>query len=314
MLSRIISNETIDTIDAPEIKMIEIGGSEIETEHKRRRRRRRRRPRSKISLSASSDSQSACGECDDSTCATVSLSSDDLSTATSPREQQQKQRRNKNNQKKTKKQQQKQKNKQNKNAQHHEVSLEEQSRYLAMDCEMVGVGKGGKRSSVARVTIVDWDGRIVYDEFVRQDQEVTDYRTFVSGITPLDVEDATLTLEECRQEVRTMIADKILVGHALKNDLRALGLTHPWTEIRDTAKYEPFMQIRFEDNVLWPRKLKELALEKLERKIQRDGEPHSAYEDAAAAMDLYRSVRRKWENVMDYKIKKTQEIENTRNQ
>ena len=192
------------------------------------------------------------------------------------------------------------------------MSLEEQSRYLAMDCEMVGIGRGGKRSSVARVTLVDWDGRIVYDEFVRQEQEVTDYRTFVSGITPLDVEDATLTLEECRQHVKTMIAgDKILVGHALKNDLRGLGLTHHWMATRDTAKYEPFMQTRFDDNILWPRKLKHLAFEKLQREIQREGEPHSAYEDAAAAMDLYRTVRRKWEKVMDYKIKKTKEFENT---
>lgn len=291
----------IDTNDAPEIKMIEIGGPQTETEQKRRRRRRRRRPRSKMS-SAALEPQISCGNsgCDDSTCGTVSLSSDDSSTATPPRQQQQQQKqRKKNNQK------------QNKNAEQ-EVSLEEQSRYLAMDCEMVGVGRGGKKSSVARVTLVNWDGRIEYDEFVRQDFEVTDYRTFVSGITPLDVEDATLTLEECRQEVQRLITDKILVGHALKNDLRALDLTHPWMATRDTAKYEPFMQTRFEDKVLWPRKLKELASEKLERKIQREGEPHSAYEDAAAAMDLYRLVRRKWEKIMDYKIKKTQEIENTR--
>merc|ERR1712232_922437 len=116
--------------------------------------------------------------------------------------------------------------------------------------------------------------------------------------------------EECRQRVKSMIDGKILIGHALKNDLRALQITHPWQSIRDTAKYEPFMKTRFDDNVLWPRKLKELAQEKLRRTIQRDGEPHSAYEDAAAAMDLYRSVRRKWEKVMDYKIKKTREIEN----
>jgi len=177
---------------------------------------------------------------------------------------------------------------------------------------MVGVGKAGKKSSVARVTVVDWNGRIVYDEFVRQEEEVTDYRTFVSGITQLDVEDATLTLDECRQHVETMIAGKILVGHALKNDLRALDLSHPWMATRDTAKYEPFMQTRFDDNVLWPRKLKDLAFEKLEREIQREGEAHSAYEDAAAAMDLYKTVRRKWEKVMDYKIKKTTEIENTK--
>ncbi|VEU34052.1 unnamed protein product [Pseudo-nitzschia multistriata] len=291
--------------------MIEIGGPETETEQKRRRRRRRRRPRSKMSSATPVEGCEKSLSCDDSTCATASLSSDDMSTATpqSPQQQTQKQRRRNNQKNKSKKQQKQNKN----NNADHEVSPEEQSRYLAMDCEMVGVGFGGKRSSVARVTLVDWDGRIVYDEFVRQEEEVTDYRTFVSGITPLDVEDATLTLEECRLEVQSMIADKILVGHALKNDMRALGLTHHWMATRDTAKYEPFMQTRFEDNILWPRKLKELALEKLERKIQRDGEPHSAYEDAAAAMDLYRLVRRKWEKVMDYKIKKTREIENTRN-
>lgn len=176
---------------------------------------------------------------------------------------------------------------------------------------MVGVGFKGRQSSVARVTLVDWDGRIVYDEFVQQEQGVTDYRTFVSGITQLDLEDATLTKDECRQQVQDMITDKILVGHALKNDLRALGLNHPWMATRDTAKYEPFMQTRFDDNILWPRKLKDLASEKLGREIQREGEPHSAYEDAAAAMDLYRLVRRKWEKVMDYKIKKTNEIEQT---
>ena len=244
---------------------------------------------------------------DDSTCATVSLSSDDSSTATPTKQYNQKQRTN-NNQKKNKKSQAKQNNKKNEPA----LSLEEQSRYLALDCEMVGVGFRGKQSSVARVTMVNWDGRIVYDELVKQEQEVTDYRTFVSGITQLDLDDATLTKDECRQQVQALIEDKILVGHALKNDLRALDLKHPWMATRDTAKYEPFMQTRFDDNILWPRKLKELASEKLGREIQREGEPHSAYEDAAAAMDLYRLVRRKWEKVMDYKIKKTNEIENTR--
>merc|ERR1719174_2280295 len=109
-----------------------------------------------------------------------------------------------------------------------------------------------------------------------------------------------------------MIDGKILIGHALKNDLRVLGITHPWYETRDTAKYDPFMKIRFNDNILWPRKLKDLAYENLKRDIQREGEPHSAYEDAAAAMDLYRLVRRKWEKVMDYKINKTRHIENAK--
>jgi len=272
----------------------------LEIEPKKRRRRRRRRTRNKINSSSPTGNEN-CVASDDSTCGTISLSSDDISTDTQQKQYNEKQRRNINPKKKNQKAQ---------NKYEQVVSVEEQSKYIALDCEMVGIGNKGKQSSVARVTVVDWNGRIVWDDFVRQEQEVTDYRTFVSGVTKLDVEDAKLTLQDCRKRIKNLIAGKILVGHALKNDLRALGLTHPWEATRDTAKYEPFMRTRFDDNILWPRKLKDLASETLGREIQRKGEPHSAYEDAAAAMDLYRLVRRKWEKVMDYKIKKTNEIEN----
>lgn len=193
--------------------------------------------------------------------------------------------------------------------QQHVLSLEEQSKYVAMDCEMVGIGYRGRKSSVARVTLVGWNGGIIFDEFVMQSVPVTDYRTFVSGVTVDDMEAATLTLEECRAQVQTLLEGKILVGHALKNDLNGLKLAHPWYMTRDTAKYEPFMQIRFEDGVLWPRKLKELTKLKLQRDIQVDGQPHSAYEDAMAAFDLYKKHTKKWEKAMQYKINKTKQVQ-----
>ena len=40
-----------------------------------------------------------------------------------------------------------------------------------------------------------------------------------------------------------MIRDKILVGHALKNDLEVLLLSHPRSMIRDTAYYRPYMRV-----------------------------------------------------------------------
>jgi len=297
---------TQDTMNSPTTEFKVIGVNQVETEHKRRRRRRRRR----TTTNNKSD--------DSSTCATESLSSDECDSSTSTplvtiistrQRLPQQQRKNKKNQLSS----QKKKQQQQQNVNEVQLSFEEKARYLALDCEMVGVGRGGKGSSVARVTLVDWDGRIVWDEFVRQEQEVTDYRTFVSGITPLDMEVATLTFDECRQKVQALISDKILVGHALKNDMRALNITHPWYITRDTAKYEPFMKTRFDDAILWPRKLKDLAFEKLQgRQIQREGEPHSAQEDAAAAMALYRTVRTKWEKIMDYKISKTKEVEQKR--
>ena len=39
------------------------------------------------------------------------------------------------------------------------------SQYLAMDCEMVGVGVCGE-SACARVVLTDWKGRVVLDKFV----------------------------------------------------------------------------------------------------------------------------------------------------
>ena len=182
-----------------------------------------------------------------------------------------------------------------------------------MDCEMVGVGMGGCKSALARVTLVDWNCCVVYDKFVLPAVPVTDYRTFVSGITAADLEENAIDRETCRQHVRTLLQGKILVGHALKNDLHALCITHPWQDTRDTAKYEPFMKVRFvEDGILWPRKLSELCHEKLNLDIQQPGMPHSAYEDAVAALQLYKSVRPKWEKVMTYKIQKTAAIENQR--
>jgi DNA polymerase III epsilon subunit-like protein len=188
------------------------------------------------------------------------------------------------------------------------LSSDEQAQYVALDCEMVGVGPRGRKSSVAQVTLVGWNGEVIFDAYVKQDEEVTDYRTFVSGITEADLETAELTFSQCQAQVQELLEGKVLIGHALKNDLIALEITHPWSMTRDTGKYEPFMQVRFNDGVFWPRKLKDLVKERLERDIQIAGKPHSAFEDAMAALDLYRTVRRKWEKAMDYKIKKTEEI------
>ena len=192
------------------------------------------------------------------------------------------------------------------------IDLPDESLFTALDCEMVGLGPNGNTSSVARVTLIDWHGETLFDEYIEQTQEVTDYRTFVSGITPeqLDSEDAnTITLEQCRIQVKELLQDRILVGHALKNDLRSLNISHPWWLTRDTAKYEPFMQVRFDDGILWPRKLKDLCSEKLSKDIQVPGQAHCPYEDASAALDLYKSVQTKWEKVIQYKISKTNQIQ-----
>lgn len=64
------------------------------------------------------------------------------------------------------------------------------TRYVAIDCEMVGTGIDGKDSVLARVSIVNRFGHLLMDTFVKPRDPVTDYRTHVSGIRPEDIRDA----------------------------------------------------------------------------------------------------------------------------
>jgi len=182
----------------------------------------------------------------------------------------------------------------------HDKPMTKSDMYFALDCEMVGVGPEGLDSAVARVTICNWSEKVILDTFVQVDTEVTDYRTFVSGIEAKDlVSDNAMPLEDVRKTVKDILSGKILIGHALENDMTALQITHPWHDIRDSANYPPFMKEG--ENapvVLRPRKLKELVREKLGGDIQDLGKAHDPVEDARSALRLYKSVRMEWEKLV----------------
>jgi len=190
------------------------------------------------------------------------------------------------------------------------ISNEEKEKYVALDCEMVGVGLYGTKSAVGRVSIVNWEGDTIFDSFVQVSEDVTDYRTYVSGLRVEDIEsDHAISYANCRGTVQNLLDGKILVGHALKNDFDCLNLSHPWHMIRDTAKFEPFMKrSKIDKTRLVSKKLKILAKDKLGIEIQKDGHAHCSIEDAAAAMDLYKKARKKWEKVVEYKISRTLQI------
>ncbi|XP_021232380.1 interferon-stimulated 20 kDa exonuclease-like 2 isoform X2 [Numida meleagris] len=56
------------------------------------------------------------------------------------------------------------------------------SKFVAIDCEMVGTGPGGRNSDLARCSIVDYEGDVLYDRYVRPAEPIVDYRTRWSGI------------------------------------------------------------------------------------------------------------------------------------
>jgi hypothetical protein len=168
--------------------------------------------------------------------------------------------------------------------------------YFCLRCGTVGIGPGGLDSAVGRVTLVNWENQVIIDTFVKVPVRVTDYRTAETGITAqaLCSENAR-KLEDVRAKVSNMIKGRILIGHGLEVDLSALGLMHPWCDVRDTAVHAPYMQ---EVNdpltvMLLPRDLQGLAIDVLRRDISdSDGGP---VVDAICCLDLYKVARSAWE-------------------
>ncbi|KAF6734721.1 RNA exonuclease 4 [Oryzias melastigma] len=162
------------------------------------------------------------------------------------------------------------------------------TKVVAIDCEMVGVGPDGEDSILARVSLVNQFGKCIYDKFVKPTERVTDYRTAVSGIRPEDIKNGE-DVHVVQKEVADILQGRIVVGHAIHNDLKILLLDHPKKHIRDTQKYKPFRKTVGSGRP----SLKLLCKEILNVKVQQ-GE-HSSVQDAQATMRLYTLVKKQWE-------------------
>ncbi|KAG6810041.1 hypothetical protein H0H93_015293, partial [Arthromyces matolae] len=169
---------------------------------------------------------------------------------------------------------------------------------------MVGVGVEGVESSLARVSLVNFYGEVQLDEFVRQRERVVDYRTQFSGIRATDMVKAR-PFDEVQKKVADLLKDRILIGHAVYNDLKtrrenieiltdvslsqALLLSHPRPLTRDTQFYAGKHKVVKSKYVA----LRNLVKQELGTTIQ-SGE-HSSVTDARATMAVFRLHRKEWE-------------------
>ena len=162
---------------------------------------------------------------------------------------------------------------------------------VSLDCEMVGCGVDCSRSLLARCSLVNYHGCVLYDSFVQPTEVVSDYRTHVSGIRPADLESPkAIPFHQAQREVRELIQGRIVVAHSVVGDLQALGLTHPIHLLRDTAHFPLLCPDR-------PRSLRSLVQERLGWLHFQAGE-HDSVEDARAAMGLYKAVEEAWEQLI----------------
>lgn len=78
-------------------------------------------------------------------------------------------------------------------------------KYVAIDCEMVGTGPQGRLSELARCSVVNYEGDVIYDKYVQPELPIVDYRTRWSGITKQHMKNAipfTTAQAEVREKKR----------------------------------------------------------------------------------------------------------------
>jgi RNA exonuclease 4 len=163
-------------------------------------------------------------------------------------------------------------------------------KYIALDCEMVGFGPTPDRDSqLARVSLVDYHGHQLYDSFVEPQVPITDYRTHITGITEETLKSAR-PFKEVQQDVATLLLGRIVVAHAIKNDLDVLMLSHPKRDIRDTSRHPGFRVLSAGKSP----SLRKLAKELLGLEIQMGA--HSSIEDARTCMLLFKQNKGAFES------------------
>eukprot|EP00331_Platyophrya_macrostoma_P014435 CAMPEP_0176413778 /NCGR_PEP_ID=MMETSP0127-20121128/4889_1 /TAXON_ID=938130 /ORGANISM="Platyophrya macrostoma, Strain WH" /LENGTH=390 /DNA_ID=CAMNT_0017793599 /DNA_START=48 /DNA_END=1220 /DNA_ORIENTATION=+ len=160
---------------------------------------------------------------------------------------------------------------------------------IALDCEMVKVEEN--ESEVARITIVNYNNHVLFDQFIRPKRKITDYLTFVSGVTYGKIKNQP-TIDHYKDQLLKILTGRKIVGHTLKSDfeaLRELGLVVPEKDVRDISKCR---HLNPEGRIM---ALKKMAERFLSLEVQVEKRAHNSIEDARAAMALYRKIEFKWE-------------------
>lgn len=157
--------------------------------------------------------------------------------------------------------------------------LNELQKIVAIDCATVGGPKN--QHILARVSIVDFNGKVIFDTFVSPETGVRDYRFKKSGVKQENLIGVP-SFSAVQKIVNDILSDKIVVGHNLHFDLIILGITTSVDLLRDISTNGFIFDTFGPEDV----SLKKLSKIILQRDIQIGC--NDSIENAKAVLDIYK--------------------------
>lgn len=105
--------------------------------------------------------------------------------------------------------------------------VSQDSPMFSIDCEMCMTDTG--TLELTRICVVDAELKVVFHSLVKPHNQITNYLTKFSGITPDMLVDVETRLSDVQDKLREIIpANAILIGQSLNSDLHALKMMHPY--------------------------------------------------------------------------------------
>jgi len=187
---------------------------------------------------------------------------------------------------------------------------------VSLHCDLVQTVLSGRTKTLARVIVVDGPTRnVLMDEFAQIPVPVTDFCD--TGINAKDVKvvnssgtnrnnsqninsivsNCAKPLPVLRVQVERLLRGRLVVGYKVEDDLKALGLVYPWTHIRDTAYFPPFLREKFVggSRVVTVRSLDEMSEEFLRHRLTPSGDRSRSIDLCRTVLYLYETFRDQWE-------------------
>ncbi|EGC28635.1 hypothetical protein DICPUDRAFT_159911 [Dictyostelium purpureum] len=173
--------------------------------------------------------------------------------------------------------------------------INESSSFFSIDCKIIQI-EGTNKSALGKICICNQNGEIVYERISKPMEKIIDCRGKFTGLTKDIVNKQGAEFLEIQKQVEKIIRNKIIIGHDLTYDLKALKLVHKKKLLRDATQFPTFFnpETNSEDSLK--------SIVKRELLFSPDKWDISGKRDTVLNVILYKKYKKEWEAFINNKF------------